>query len=319
MKSIGGYFPLETSSNSQVKKWLRMYKLNSCRNALVLLIKAREYKHIYIPYYTCEVIKDVLATNNINFDYYSIDENLEIKNPNSFYVSPILYTNYFGIKDEYIKKIAPHFEKLIIDNAQAFFTNTFESCDSIYSPRKFFGLPDGGLLSTRLNIDVDSLCYDQSSDRCSHLLKRLEFPAEHGYEDFIENDRKLNALPIRKMSYLTESLFGNINISKAKARRSDNFHIIHNKLESINELRIDISASITPLCYPLLLNNGHLIKSELIKNRIFVPTYWPNISNQCQEHSFERYLINNLVCLPIDQRYGNKEMKIILNLLCKWF
>lgn len=313
MNAIGGYFELELAKNNQLY-YPTFYAVNSCRNALLLLVKTKNYKKVYIPYYTCNVLANVLLNNKIDVEFYQIDQNLEIvdllKNNKN---EAILYTNYFGIKDYYIKKISTKYNHLIIDNAQAFFSTPTNDLDTIYSPRKFFGVPDGGILYTKTMLDLEKYPQDFSYDRCSHLLKRIEISPEDGYDDFLKNDATLDKLPIMKMSKLTQSLLSQIGYEKVKAIRKNNFNFFHEKLNGLNELKIDISNNPVPLVYPLLLKDGAVLKKKLIKNRIFVATYWSDVLNKVPNNSFEKYLVNNLLALPIDQRYSKKEMDFILN------
>ena len=120
MKEIGGYFELELSNvdNFPQKKGIFV---NSGRNALELILKSiGKIKTLYIPYYTCDVILEPLRKLNINYKFYNIDKNLElgediILNNDEYF----LYTNYFGIKDNYIKELVYKYgNHLIVDNAQ---------------------------------------------------------------------------------------------------------------------------------------------------------------------------------------------------------
>ena len=43
---------------------------------------------------------------------------------------------------------------IIFDNSQAFYSKQYGTA-GIYSPRKFFGLPDGGILCTDLNLEEE--------------------------------------------------------------------------------------------------------------------------------------------------------------------
>ena len=55
-----------------------------------------------------------------------------------------------------------------------------------------------------------------------------------------------------------------------------------------------------------------LIKKQLISKKIYVPTLWPNVLDECPKESFEYYLADNLVLLPIDQRYSLDDMEYML-------
>lgn len=69
-----------------------------------------------------------------------------------------------------------------------------------------------------------------------------------------------------------------------------------------------------PMVYPYLCDDDTL-RNKLIANKIFVAKYWPNVEKWCGKDGFETYLMNNLIPLPIDQRYGAEEMKRIINVI----
>ena len=50
-------------------------------------------------------------------------------------------------------------------------------------------------------------------------------------------------------------------------------------------------------------------------NKIFCARYWPNVLNWCKPRDWEYMLAENLVCLPIDQRYENQDMKRIIRII----
>ena len=54
MESIGGYFSLELPKYEEYHK--DAIRLNTGRNCLEYILRARRYSKVYIPYYTCEVI-----------------------------------------------------------------------------------------------------------------------------------------------------------------------------------------------------------------------------------------------------------------------
>ena len=47
----------------------------------------------------------------------------------------------------------------------------------------------------------------------------------------------------------------------------------------------------------------------------YVAMYWPNVLKWCTADMLEYELTNNIIALPIDQRYGSKEMDSIIKLL----
>ena len=153
MKAIGGYFELELNRGVEYHK--NAIKLNTGRNCLEYIIKTSGIQKIYIPAYTCNVIMEPIIKLKIKFEFYNIDENLEpIFNKDLSVNEALLYTNYFGIKDKSVKKLARIYKKkLIVDNSQSFFSKPYNILGTFYSPRKFFGVPDGGYLYCKKKID----------------------------------------------------------------------------------------------------------------------------------------------------------------------
>jgi len=318
MKAIGGYHELELNDNGSIYHD-QAIALNTGRNALEFILSNRNYKRIYIPYYTCDVILEPFHKLKIEYQFYHLNKNfLPILDPIDENEA-LLYVNYFGLMNNIISKGLTAYQNIIIDNSQAFFNKPNKNNSTFYSPRKFFGVPDGGFAYVKSTRNFD-LKQDKSIDRISHLIKRIEYDAESGYQSFIANNIKLENQPILEMSTLTKMLLKNVNFSHIKDIRNKNFEIIHDSLGTMNELSPILNEEIIngPMAYPFLRKGNKKLKLKLIKQRIFVATYWPNVKEWLnREDCFEIYLQDNLIPIPIDQRYGADEMKKIIDTLKK--
>lgn len=309
MREIGGFFELETGTSGEY--YHQGVKLNSARNCLRYLVCALGIRRMYTPAYTCPVIWQALEAENCEVLLYNITSNFLPEaelDPESF----ILYTNYFGICTEKAALLAKKYPRLIVDNAQAFFALDIAKY-SFNSPRKFFGVPDGGYFFGNVE-ENGQLAQDVSLERTSHLLKRIEFGATAAYGDFRQNDDALINLPVRRMSRLTERLLQGIDYSNAKKKRRENYQYLHRFLSSENKLDVTITDEITPMVYPFLpFQNGAMLKRALIEKRIFVATYWTGQ----KDFGFGSELEDNLVPLPIDQRYDLSDMERMVKTIRK--
>lgn len=312
---IGGYFGLEMSRSEDFPHEKSLL-LNSGRNCFKYILASQETTHVYLSKFTCDVMLEPIKKLGVKYSFYNINDHLEIDSeiqlrPNEL----IVYTNYFDIKDDYSRLLSEQYkEQLVLDNSQAFYSKPIEYGHTFYSPRKFFGVPDGGCLFT--NKKLDTLPPTSSSyERTSHLLKRIDVGAEAGYEDFKINDKSLTGEPIKRMSELTHYLLRSIDYETVRQKRITNFSTLHNDLEKTNKLQIKSSImSSAPMVYPYLSDDIKL-RQKLIDNKIFVATYWPNVFEWCEENELEYYLAKNILPLPIDQRYGLEEMKRILDFI----
>lgn len=297
---IGGYFELELRKGSHYHK--DAIRLNSGRNCFEYILRARGYRKVYMPYYTCQVMFDTANAAGVEIAYYSINEQLEpVALPQLQQGEAFLYTNYYGLKQRYVEKLARYYgEQLIVDNAQAFFAKPIAGIDTFYSPRKFFGVPDGGYLYTNVRLK-ESIPQAESISRMSHLLKRIEQGAEAGYADYQKAEVSLDNRPIERMSRITEALLGSIDYAEVVASRKRNFEYISQKLEKSNLIHLPLEPDAVPLVYPYWTGDAGL-RRRMIDNKFFVATYWPNVSDDC---GLVTILKSNLLPLPIDQRYNH--------------
>ena len=314
-KEIGGYFGLELAKGKEY--YPDLIKLNTSRNCLEYILKVRKYKKIYIPYYTCEVILEPINKLDIKYEFYSIDKNLNIVFDKTLVTNEvILINNYFGVNSKKVEAAANSFKNVIVDNCQAFYDKPIKNIDTFYSPRKFFGVPDGAYLSIDSNIG-EEFPTDKSYLRMDSLLKRIDETASFSYNDFKKKEDSLNNNPMKKMSKLTRSILQSVNYDKIRSIRKNNFLYLHKFLERYNELDIDITNLICPMVYPLLITKQD-IREYLIKNKVYVATYWPNVFDWTNHDYIEFKFAKYILPLPIDQRYTNDDMKLIIDFIMKF-
>lgn len=309
-KAIGGYFELELRRGEHYHK--DALRLNTARNCFEYILLARKYKKVYIPYFTCEVMLQPLLRHQVNYEFYHIGMNLEpreivdLKPGEAF-----LYTNYFGLKQSCVERLAEiYHSQLIVDNAQAFFAPRIEGIDTFYSPRKFFGVPDGGYLYTDCRLDYD-FPYDISFDRMKHLLWRIEEGAEKGYLFFKKSESLLDNQSILRMSATTNRILQSVDYNWVSDRRRMNFKYLLQYLGDSYGVLVDLQDNFIPMAYPYYTGDSTMRK-RLIENKIFVATYWPNLLQWCRNGDLEIDLCNNIIPIPIDQRYGRDDMEKII-------
>lgn len=318
-KAIGGYFELELPDRGNFPHDEGIL-LNSGRNALEYALRALgDVNRLFIPFYICDVVLEPLDKLGVPYILYHINHNLELEElPRLQKGEYLLYTNYFGIKDEYVKKLANHYgSQLIVDNVQAWFSKPLHNTITIYSPRKYVGVPDGGVAYCPKSIDEDSFEQDLSFDRCSHLLKRIDLGLSDGYVDFKEISRQLVGQPVKRMSELTRRLLSSIDFEEVKNRRRKNFEYLHEHLKDTNLFEVpSMDTFACPMVYPYLVDDATL-RQRLISNNVFVATYWPNVIEWVKEGELEKELAEKLLPLPIDQRYGESEMQVICEIVSR--
>lgn len=315
-QNIGGFFELEINDLGSLYH-NNAAALNTGRNALEHILNCKKYTHVYIPYFTCDVILEPLEKTVTPYTFYHIDENFLPQLSKINTNEALLYTNYFGLMENNIHFLKEKFDNLIIDNSQAFYNMPHPNIPTFYSPRKFFGLPDGGFVYHANEISNKNYPTDFSFERCNHLLKSVELNKEMSYDEFKTNDASLINQPIKQMSLLTNKILRGIDFEKIKTLRITNFNYLHQHLRNTNLLTpfIEKANYVCPMVYPYLANNNERLRTHLINNKIFTPKYWSNVINWVKIDTFEFELTQNTIHLPIDQRYNEKELKSIITLI----
>lgn len=313
MEPIGGYFSLELPHYEEYHK--DAIRLNTGRNCLEYILRARGYKKVYIPYYTCDVVLEPFKKLGVPYEYYHIDIHFEIRDRFTLKEGEaLLYTNYYGLKQRYVEQLAAKVgNSLIVDNTQAFYAKPVAGIDTFYTCRKFFGVPDGAYLYTEKQLDME-LEQDLSYERMLSLTKRLDLSPEAGFQNFRDTSKTLVRQPIKQMSKLTLRMMQGIDYESVAQRRRANYQMLHEALGKENNLELPLDDDAVPMVYPYLVPVKGL-REKLIENKIFVARYWPNVLECTTPDDIDCLLAYQMQPLPIDQRYGEYEMKRITEII----
>lgn len=302
MNEIGGYIELDTYTGPMFHD--DGIKLNCGRNALAYLVEAKSIQKIWMPKFMCDSCNRVLETHNVEVAYYSID--LDFKPSIENWDGWLYVVNFYGqLSNAYLASLG---KNIIVDNAQAYFQKPIPGMDTLYTCRKFFGVPDGAILYTNQTIPVSQT--DESFDRMRFLLGRYERTASEFYQEYVDNNHLFCDEPIKKMSRLTENLLHGIDYEFVRQRRTENFTFLQDSLGSINKLTLHIPDG--AFMYPLYIENGAQLRKGLQKKKIYIPTLWPAVFNVCDKTELEYDMAMNILPLPVDQRYGETELGYIV-------
>lgn len=326
--AIGGYFGLELPA-AHAFPHDEGVLMSSGAAALRLLLRtlAPGGCRVWLPRYTCHTVGEAVRAEGCEPCPYNINERLEIDGELPAAGGDlIIANNYFGLKDDYIRRLARRYgSRLIADNAQALFADVPYGISAIYSPRKWVGVPDGGIAVVR-DIARERIAIAQeripaphrrsvSWDLCQALLMRHDLGAEAGYEAFQQAEARIAARGPERMSRLTERLLRTIDYDGISRRRLANFRFLHSRLAATNGLDLTLTGrGACPMVYPYLTGDESL-RERLIYNKVFVARYWPDVLASCPATSLEHKLASRLIALPIDQRYGEAQMHRVAEII----
>lgn len=311
MKEIGGYIELDTCRHAMLHEDAIL--LNCGRNALAYLLEAKGIKKLYLPYFLCDSVANVCKKYGVEVVFYHIGENWLPKDLVIDGDAWLYIVNFYGqITREDLARLAAAYRNIIIDNAQAYFDAPLANVDTLYTCRKFFGVSDGAVLYTNSKLER-SLEIDESFNRIHYGLGRYERTASEFYEEAAKNNDIFDNEPIKEMSRLTKNLLRSIDYEYVKQVRTNNFAYLHEKLREVNKLNVRLIEG--AFMYPLLIDDGMKIRKQLQQMKIYIPTLWPNVLEECEPDTLEYKFAAEILPIPVDQRYGIEDMEYLVEVI----
>ena len=173
-KEIGGYLELERFTGPMLHE--KALALSSGRACLSYLIEQRGIRKIALPDFNCDIVEEVCRAHEVNIRFYPVGADLRPKTLQTQEDEWFYLVNFYGqLTTDELMHMAARLPRLIVDNAQAYFDLPLKVVDTLYTCRKFLGVPDGGFLYT--DAPARELPADESRDRMSFVLGRFERPA----------------------------------------------------------------------------------------------------------------------------------------------
>lgn len=348
MKDIGSIFPL-SKREAQVTTVDypffdgSLYRFSLCREALSVIaqIERHEESKVLIPSYTCDTVITPFLEAEWNCRYYPINKDLSIniektktiiesENFNLFIVHP-----YFGmdLSEQELDLVSYAKEKgckIIVDLTQCIFSDQhIEEADYyVGSYRKWYQVPDGGYLWTKKTVDIE----DPTSNDYFVSLQTDSMYLRGEY--FKNNDEHIKQISIRlnkiavesvdfdikphKMADISIRLMEEIDMSNVQTQRLFNYKYL---LKNINNKNIKLlnnnmnRVTTAPLYFIIYTKNRKEIQAKLCSEHIYAPIIWPIYYKEVLIDDTTKEIYDETLAIPIDQRYNEKDMARIVNIL----
>jgi hypothetical protein len=309
--AIGGYFALERDIGTGLT-WLDdATGYQSARSALAAVLDVARPAIVWAPNFICGAINDTLRSTGVQVRRYARTESLGV--PDKVDPSPadlLICVDYFGINAIAVDQAIDRFGigNILVDASQSLFLRHRPGGTTIYSPRKFFGIPDGGLLRTSRKLPPLSAAAETDSlARSRHLVCRWAGLVDVGYAMFQAAEESLSGCEPVAMSRLTDALLRSIDVGAAVERRVRNYQGLAALLRPSGFEIPCLPSGAVPLCCPVRCHDAIRVRRELTAQHIFTPTYWPDAVIPDTDH-VALGLRDRTVYLPCDQRYAEPEL-----------
>jgi hypothetical protein len=312
-RTFGGFLPLERVSTGQ---WpvTEGVLLGSGRACLRFIVEQLKPKRMFVPFLVCDSVTLPLREAGVDVVFYGVDEQLKPLFIDALGANDLLLAvDHHGIRHAEVEALVrQHGDRVVIDLTHALYAPVVNGCWAFSSIRKWFGIPDGGLLHAPVAVDVPA-------ERNTHyimdhlVLRLLEGEGEASLTAHRRNNAMMRTNPTRA-SVVSEALLRHTDREQARAARLSNFRALHALLGAHNRLSIDPERITGAIAYPFL-PHVPIAHEQLHARGLFVPCYWPDVLQRSDpEGRFEvdRMLARNILPLPIDQRYVVEDMREVV-------
>lgn len=327
---MGGIFALETlpaaASSEQPPRFLRPNSHYFCNatSALMALLERLRPDNVWLPSYSCVSLFAAAASAQIPIRIFEVDETLGWMNSSWLERvgknDAVVHVDYFGRAPTAatINMLRATDAWIIEDATQAMLNDAVgDDADFVlFSPRKFVGVPDGGVLC--VNADLQFAPFELSSPptgwwlTCLNAsLLRREFDTHGGNRAWFQlSQRAESSAPIGmySMSELSQQVLGAcINYEAIKQRRRRNHDLLANALAEFALMPARGDAE-TPMALPIRIAERDRLRQALFDRGIYPPVHWSLEGFVPTTFAASHRLSQTIMSLPCDHRYDDSDM-----------
>jgi hypothetical protein len=290
---LGGVFGLETPGSAKERFFhgQNVQYFLSVRCALAALIEARKPKSAWLPSYLCPAILTPFLQRGVEIRYYAVDDQFHLPDedwtqniqPGDF----VLAIHYFGfpLLSFPAAQATAAGAFLIEDASQALFLRQqYETSGCVlYSPRKFLGVPDGGILVARGETGTESLVLEPPpvawwESVLDMARRRREFDRTGEANGWFERFQRVEQefpVGLFRASDLTHEILSSFDFAFVRARRRENFAEML-KLVGHYALFQELDDDVVPLGFPVRVETRlrEQVLGRLHAARIYAPVHW---------------------------------------------
>ena len=311
MRHIGGEVELKYSNHSKA------FLAYSGRAGIRMFCRNFPDKKILLPDFLCYIIVDLLEEEQMQYDFYHVDENLKIdtNSVKSKDFDALFIINYYGKRHDYLADELD-LGRLILIQDTVFDLNVKNYLNApkwygFNSLRKMTELADGCIIRTNLPVKNLIENCEGAFVESKYLAKELKYRYLHekiGSEsDYLELFEKAESMldeqkPLCRISAKSLELLCTLfeNYDEEKARRRENFNILK---EMLGNLWIEIETEF-PSFFVIKTKKRDELRRYLFAQKIFLPVHWPYFG-------VENELFHQVLSIPVFSKYSKDDMRYV--------
>ena len=331
---VGGIFGLEEpdwarNGHPQHLDGEGMIFLVNARSGVALLVEVLRPRTVWLPSYLCQAVLDAVA-GGPRTEFYEVTAELRLGSLE--WVRRVergdlvVAIDYFGFPFEsgWDEEARSRGAILLRDAGQALLSTTKSLAADyhLYSPRKFLGVPDGGILTSNTALDeaheqLGEAPVEWWLDGLAATVLRRSFDRHGGAREWFELFRRYEAsapMGRYRMSQVSRRIMEATDYATVAERRVRNYGVLADLLGAI-ALFPELPAGVVPLGFPVRVPSRDRVRQALFEREIYPAVHWPVPPGVPERFSEARTLAAEALTLPCDQRYSPETMERIARLV----
>lgn len=288
---------------------------------------------------------------DMNADGQELKRIIEEHNPGMLFIHPYYGVDTWEKLRPALEQYQREGLLLMEDVTQSYYLQTDYTADYIVgSLRKWYAVTDGGFVATDHLLETEMLEYEEAFARrrlnmqtqkwkyLKEIQSRPVFDALEKQEwvekilprlikekeEYLSENRRLEEeLDHYKepaaVSHLAANMLVHEDEKACEERRKANCEILHKGLRNKNSIALifpEFVNGTAPLYFPVYMENRDELQRYLRERDIYVPVLWPvGSENESCLSEDEQYIFSHLAAIPMDQRYGEEDMKRIVDVI----
>jgi hypothetical protein len=307
-------------------------KLSNAHSGIFILCQLLRPKRIWLPAYLCHSIVEAVQAANLSIEFYPVS--LDLKLENLEWLSQlenrdlVLFIDYFDFEsDREVIRAAKEKPAWVVQDAAQALLSSFERAEAdfvLYSPRQYFGVPDGGILQSKCDEDFSSIHLKDAPDdfvlAANHAFNsRTEFDrsSDGDWFSIYNSAEKLSPIGCFAMTALSAAMLRHsFDYEKISENRRSNYQRLYN---SVPEMALygALNDETVPLGFPIVSDFRDHIRTSLYSKKMYCPLHWSieRVVPECFEDAHR--LSGKLLTILCDQRYSLSNMKSIISVIRK--
>lgn len=301
--------------------------LVNARSGIRTVVEMLSPARAWLPSYLCACILEAIKGTEVKINFYEVDDKLQpVSREWVDHVQRgdlVLVIDFFGFPfdNDCMRGARERGAWVLEDACQALLTDMVGVAADfvLFSPRKFLGVPDGGILTFKTEHHFESIRLQQPPAKWwlkawfATILRRefdLHGMSRRWFELFQETEAEAPVGPYA-MSELSRLLLKKgVSYPTVAQRRVDNYRTLEKALASL-ALFPSLPAGVVPLGFPIRVKKRDALRQKLFDQQIYPPVHWSLQGLVPREFERSHLLSAEIMTLPCDQRYDEADMNRI--------